>query len=108
MIKYTPRKGFIFMRDDEKMFNLGMIMAIGMVCLIVFLQVCYREQNNNLKTVRHEMDVARQEYAIAQTRFSGLSSADSLRGSVVGVNPWAETVSFSKTVNIHDIPMGAE
>ena len=54
------------------------------------------------------MDVARQEYAIAQTRFSGLSSADSLRGSVVGVNPWAETVSFSKTVNINDIPMVAE
>lgn len=96
------------MRDDEKMFNLGMVMAIGMVCLIVFLQVCYREQSNNLKSVRHSMDVARQEYAIAQTRFSALSSADSLRGSVVGMNPKVETVSFSKTVNVKDIPMVAQ
>ena len=96
------------MRDDEKMFNLGMVMAIGMVCLIVFLQVCYREQNNNLKSVRHEIDVVRQEYAIAQTKFSGLSSADSLRSSVLGVNPQAETVSFSKTININDIPMVSE
>ena len=93
------------MRDDEKMFNLGMAMAIGIVCVIVFLQVCYREQNNNLKSVRHAMDTTRQEFAIAETKFSALSSADSLRGSVVGVNPNAETVSYSKTIHINDIPM---
>ena len=93
------------MRDDEKMFNLGMAMATGIVCLIVFLQVCYREQNNNLKSVRHAMGTARQEFAIAETKFSALSSADSLRGSVVGVNPNAETVSYSKTIHINDIPM---
>ena len=93
------------MRDDEKMFNLGMAMAIGIICFIVFLQVCYREQNNNLKSVRHEMDTVRQEFALAETRFSALSSADSLRGSVVGINPSAETVSYSKTININDIPM---
>jgi len=93
------------MRDDEKMFNLGMAMAIGIVCVIVFLQVCYREQNNNLRNVRHAMDTTRQEFALAETRFSALSSADSLRGSVVGVNPNAETVSYSKTININDIPM---
>ena len=93
------------MRDDEKMFNLGMVMAIGMVCLIVFLQVCYREQSKNLKNVRRDMNTARQEYAIAQTRFSTLSSADSLRGSVIGINPNAETVSFSKTEYIDNIPL---
>jgi len=93
------------MRDDEKMFNLGVAMFVGIVCLIVFLQVCYREQNNNLKSVRRSADVARQEYAVAETKFSALSSADSLRGSVVGINPNAEIVSFSKTVHIDDIPM---
>ena len=93
------------MRDDEKMFNLGVAMFVGIVCLIVFLQVCYREQNNNLKSVRRSADVARQEYAVAETKFSSLSSADSLRGSVVGINPNAEIVSFSKTVHIDDIPM---
>ena len=93
------------MRDDEKMFNLGVAMFVGIVCLIVFLQVCYREQNNNLKSVRRSADVARQEYAVAETKFSSLSSADSFRGSVVGINPNAEIVSFSKTVHIDDIPM---
>ena len=93
------------MRDEEKMFNLGMAMAIGIVCFIVFLQVCYREQNNNLKSVRHAMDTTRQEFAVAETRFSALSSADSLRSSVIGVNPDAEIVSYSKTINVDNIPM---
>ena len=93
------------MRDDEKMFNLGMAMAIGIVCLIVFLQVCYREQNNNLKNVRHAMETTRQEFAVAETKFSALSSADSLRGSVVGVNPESETVSYSKIIHIDNIPV---
>ena len=53
------------MRDYEKMFNLGVAMFVGIVCLIVFLQVCYREQNNNLKGVRRAADVAKQEYAVA-------------------------------------------
>lgn len=96
------------MRDDEKMFNLGVAMFVGIVCLIVFLQVCYREQNNNLKSVRRLADVARQDYAIAETKFSALSSADSLRSSVVGINPNAEVVSFSKTLRIDDIPMVKE
>ena len=93
------------MRDDEKMFSLGVAMFVGIVCLIVFLQVCYREQNKNLKDVRRDIDVAKQEYALAETRFSALSSADSLRGSVVEINRNVEVVSFSKTVNINDIPM---
>ena len=93
------------MRDDEKMFNIGTIMLMGVVFLIVFLQVCYRVQNSNLRNVRSEMENTSHEYDIARTRFSALSSADSLRGSVVGVNPNAETVSFSKTVHIDSIPM---
>ena len=96
------------MRDDEKMFNIGTIMLVGVVFLIVFLQVCYRVQNSNLQDVRRNMENTRHEYDIARTRFSALSSADSLRGSVVGVNPRAETVSFSKTVYIDTIPMVGE
>ncbi|MBR5355266.1 MAG: hypothetical protein IK122_04035 [Alphaproteobacteria bacterium] len=96
------------MRDDEKMFNIGTIMLIGVVFLIVFLQVCYRVQNSNLQAVRRSMENIQHEYDIAKTRFSALSSADSLRGSVVGVNPRAETVSFSKTVHIDNIPMVGE
>jgi hypothetical protein len=51
------------------------------------------------------METTKQEYDIAGTKFSALSSAGSLRASVSMINPKMETVSFSKTVNIKDIPM---
>ena len=93
------------MRDDEKMFNIGMAMLFSIVCLTAFLQVCYRVQENNLKSVRHSLENTKQEYDISGTRFSALSSAGLLRASVSEINPRMETVSFSKTVNINDIPM---
>ena len=93
------------MRDDEKMLNIGVIMVFSIVCLIAFLQVCYRVQENNLKSVRRSMENTKQEYDIAGTKFSALSSAGLLRASVSEINPKMETVSFSKTVNIDDIPM---
>lgn len=93
------------MQDDVKMFNLGIIMSVGLMCLIVFLQVCYREQNKNLRSVRANMENVQQEIAKEETKFSALSSGDLLRGSVVGINPKAETVSFSKTIHIDEIPM---
>lgn len=93
------------MRDDEKMFNLGVIMFVSVMCLIVFLQVAYRKQNNDIKNVRSAMESVQQEYEVAETRFSALLAADSLRNSVVGTLPKAETVSFSKTIHINDIPM---
>ncbi len=96
------------MRDDEKMFNIGTIMLMAVVFLIVFLQVCYRVQNSNIESVRRGIAETQHEYSIADTKFSALKSADSLRGSVVGVNPKAETVSFSKTVHIDTIPMVGE
>ena len=96
------------MRDDEKMYSLGWTMLIGIGFIIAFLQVAYRVQNSNLDDVRRKMDNTRHEYDIAKTKFSALSSSDSLRGSVVGVNPRAETVSFSKTVHVDNIPMVGE
>ncbi len=93
------------MQDDEKMLNIGVTMVFSIVCLIAFLQVCYRVQENNLKSVRQSMETTKQEYDIAGTKFSALSSAGFLRASVAETNPKMETVSFSKTVNINDIPM---
>ena len=93
------------MRDDEKMFNIGVTMFCCIVCLVAFLQVCYRVQDNNLKSVRQSMETTKQEYDIAGTKFSALSSAGLLRASVAEINPNMETVSFSKTININDIPM---
>ncbi len=93
------------MQDDEKMFNIGVTMVIFIVCLIAFLQVCYRVQENNLKSVRRNLETTKQEYDIAGTKFSALSSAGLLRASVSEINPKMETVSFSKTIHIDDIPM---
>ena len=93
------------MRDDEKMLNLGITMLVSIVCLVAFLQVCYRVQNNNLVSVRHSLETTKHEADIAGTKLSALLSADSLRRSVKNANPNAEVVSFSKTVHIDDIPM---
>ena len=105
MIQWVKKKGD-FMRDDEKMFNIGATMLGCIVCLIAFLQVCYRVQDNNLKSVRRSIENTKQDYDIATAKFSSLSSAGLLRGSVVGINPNVETVSFSKNIHIDDIPMG--
>jgi hypothetical protein len=40
------------MRDDEKMLNIGVTMVVAIVCIIAFLQVCYRVQDNNFISVR--------------------------------------------------------
>ena len=93
------------MRDDEKMFSVSVAVLMGVVIMIVFLQVCYRVQNNNLVSVRHSLETTKHEADIAGTKLSALLSADSLRRSVKNANPNAEVVSFSKTVHIDDIPM---
>lgn len=96
------------MRDDEKMFNIGVAMLMGVVFMIVFLQVCFRVQNNNLRSVRHDMETTQHDLDVYGTRLTGLIAADKLRSSVVETNPRAEVVSFSKTVHIDNIPMVEE
>ena len=96
------------MRDDEKMFNIGVALLMGVVFIIVFLRVCFRVQNNNLASVRRDMENTQHDLDIAGTKLTGLRSADSLRSSVVETRPRAEIVSFSKQVHIDDIPMVQE
>lgn len=93
------------MRDDEKMFNLGLTMFMVVVLLIVFLQVCYRTQNSELNHIHNTIETLQQETENAETKFSALSSADFLRSVVMRAKPKSETVSFSKTVHINNIPM---
>lgn len=96
------------MQDDEKMFNIGWITLVAVFCLTAFLQVCYREQNKNMRDVRNAIENTKHELEIAETKFSTLSSSDSLRNSVIGINSKATVVSFSKTVHIDEIPMVQE
>ena len=96
------------MRDDDKMFNIGFAMSMGMVFLIIFLQVCYRVQNANLADIREKMNNTYQKYSVAETKFSTLKSDFSLRSSLDSINKNLQTVSSSKTVNVDDIPMVGE
>jgi len=96
------------MQDDERLLRIG-VSAIGILCLLTaFLQVCYREQNKDIISVRKELANVRHQYEISETKFSALSSADLLRNSVMGTNNTAEVVSFSKTIHIDNIPMVQE
>lgn len=96
------------MRDDEKMFNLGVAMLFSVIVLIVFLQVCYRKQNADLKYVRNTTELVRQDMEKAETKFLILKSADSLRNSVKDANKKVEVISFNKNIHINDIPMVEE
>ena len=96
------------MQDDQKMFNIGLGMMAVVVCLAAVLQVCYRQQNISIKKVRNAIETTQHELEIAETKFSALSSSESLRNSVSITNPKAEVVSFSKTVHIDEIPMVQE
>lgn len=96
------------MQDDEKMFNVGWVAVAVVFCLTAFLQVCCREQNRSFRNVKSEIENTQHELEIAETKFSTLSASDSLRNSVVGINPKATVVSFSKTVHIDEIPMEQE
>lgn len=96
------------MQDDQKMLNISVGMAIVVAFLAAVLQVCYREQNISMKKVRNSIETAKHELEMAETKFSALSSSESLRNSVSITNPKAEVVSFSKTIHIDEIPMVQE
>ena len=96
------------MRDDEKMCMIGIGMLVFVCCLIVGLQVCYREQKKTHDKIVIEMKNVKREYSTQENLYLSLISADSLRGSVVEVTKNAEMVSFNKIVNIENIPMVEE
>ena len=96
------------MRDDEKMFRLGIGLFLVVAAMIVFLQVGYRVQDKNIKYVRDSINDARYEFATLEAKFSNLSSGNSLRDSLTRIYPKATTVSYSKTIHIDDIPMVTE
>ncbi|MCQ2571563.1 MAG: hypothetical protein MJ165_00990 [Alphaproteobacteria bacterium] len=96
------------MRDDEKMCMIGIGMLVFVSCLIIGLQVCYREQKRTNDKIVTEMKAVKREYSTQENLYLSLISADSLRGSVFGNNRKAEMVSFNKVVNIDNIPMVEE
>lgn len=92
------------MNEDEKMFRIGVVLIVAMFIINVALQVCYRAQNSERKSVRRSIVQTQQDIAVAQAKFASLVRPESLRNLVSGVVPHAEVISFNKSIEIRDLP----
>ena len=96
--------GRFIMRDDEKMFHIG-IWALGVVLLFsVMLQVAFRTQARQINRVRRDIIETQQKIAVAQANFASLVRPEVLRNMVVSVLPKVEGVGFQKSVSVDELP----
>ncbi|MDR0803473.1 MAG: hypothetical protein LBO08_00065 [Rickettsiales bacterium] len=91
------------MRDDYKLFNLGLTVVIIATVLGGILQIANRVQNRSISRVSRETQQVQQAIAESETRFANLTSREVLRGLVGGIYPNFETLGFNKIVRISDI-----
>lgn len=92
------------MNEDEKMFQWGIGLAMGVLMLTAGLQVCYRVQNKTRARVRAEIVRTQQDYAALSANFAAYVRPEILRNLVTSVYPKAEVISFRKSVQINDLP----
>ena len=96
------------MRDDEKMFQIG-VWSMGIVLLMtVVLQVAFRTQNRQMNRVRRDIVTTQQQIAVAEANFASYVRPEILRNLVVSIQPKAENISFNKYVAINDLPIREE
>ncbi len=96
------------MRDDEKMFQIG-IWSMGVVLLMtVILQVAFRTQNRQMNRTRREIVQTQQKIAVAEANFASYVRPEILRNLVVNVEPKSEAIGFNKFVTINDLPLRDE
>ena len=96
------------MRDDEKMFQIG-IWSMGIVLLMtVILQVAFRTQNRQMNRTRREIVQTQQKIAVAEANFASYGRPEILRNLVVSVEPKSEAIGFNKFVTINDLPLRDE
>ncbi len=92
------------MREEEKMFQIG-IWSLGVVILLTIgLQVCYRTQNGARDRVHSQIVRTQQEIAVAQANFASYVRPEILRNLVTSIAPKSEVISFNKSVTIEDLP----
>ncbi len=93
------------MREEEKMFQIG-VWGLGIVILLTIgLQVCYRTQNSARDRVHTQIVRTQQEIAVAQANFASYVRPEILRNLVVSIHPRAEVISFQKAIAITDLPI---
>ena len=91
------------MRDDEKMFQIG-VWSLGVVLMLsVTLQVAFRTQGRQINRVHREIIHVQQKIAVAEANFASYVRPESLRNLVNGLAPKSETISFNKAVSINDL-----
>jgi len=95
------------MKDDEKIFQIGIGMLAAMFVLGATLQVCYRAQTRSLARLNAATVRTMQETAEAQARLAGLVRPEVLRSVVSEMYPKFESIGFKKNINATDIPKGA-
>ncbi len=93
------------MNEDEKMFQWGIGLAMGVLMLTAGLQVCYRVQNKPRARVRADIVKTQQETAVAAANFASYVRPEILRNLVVSIHPRAEVISFQKAIAITDLPI---
>ncbi|MCQ2562222.1 MAG: hypothetical protein MJ158_01225 [Alphaproteobacteria bacterium] len=93
------------MREDDKMWCIGLMSLILVFVLSSFIQVCHRIQNKTLSDIHAEREIVRRDYSKADELYTQYSSAEYLRTAIINRNPKAEHVNFEKKINIKDIPI---
>lgn len=93
------------MRDDEKMFQIGLwFFGVSLLLSIVVFPVAFRTQARQLNLVQKEIVALQQQIALKEAEFASLIMPEILRNSVGMVAPKSKTVAFSRTVWIGDLP----
>lgn len=105
MIKYIKvlSVGEWGMSDDEKMYQIGVWSVWVMLFLTVLLQVSFRTQDRQLRSVRNNIVKTQQEIAMKQAQFASLISLDNLRNVVSMVQTKIEPVNYAKSVEIYEL-----
>ncbi|MCL2758224.1 MAG: hypothetical protein FWE64_02785 [Alphaproteobacteria bacterium] len=93
------------MREDEKMFQLGLGLLIVAFIMIAAFQVAFRIQEKDRARTKTAIIRTQQEYAQKRAYFSGLLRPENLRGIVSMAFPRFETIGFGKNINIGEIPL---
>lgn len=91
------------MNEEEKMFQWGLAMAMGVLMLTAVLQVCYRVQDKTRARTRAEIVKTQQEIAVAESNFASYVRPEILRNVVTSIYPNAAVVSFNKSVSIDEL-----
>lgn len=93
------------MRDDEKMFQIGLwTFGIALLLSVVIFPVAFRTQGRQINLVQKEIVSLQQQIAVREAEFASLVIPEILRNSVDMVAPKSKNIGFSKNVWVGDLP----